>query len=317
MTYTTGQSIVPLDYNTFAQGGAAASHVVANVNTVWGTGNADKGYGQTALTPVSTGNTVTASQWSTMISRVNSCLSHQSGTTSGITAPVTGNTVSVLPTLSTKITDIYNNRLLFNSTRGTPATTNYDAVWTLGPSAQQYYQTRTVTFASGDAARYFFNAGGVIGIALSIPSSTYGNTKITSWNNLLETYFITLTLGYTSNSRSGTGGQVTTNGSALGYYDLTTSDQTLIKLEHGTYGYSDPYYDYRENFVRVKCKSNGPQGSNGDNGSVLTFSIDYDDIATTGEGFVMTMRAGVVITPPETTYLTSSWGTITPASTLN
>ena len=61
MTYSSGGLIQAVDYNTFAQGGASADNNVANINTIWGVGTGDKGWGQsTTITPVSAAATVTA-----------------------------------------------------------------------------------------------------------------------------------------------------------------------------------------------------------------------------------------------------------------
>lgn len=314
MTYASGGLIQRDDYNTFATGNAdgTANHAVANINTVWGTGTGDKGYGQsTVLTSVATGDLVTATQWSTLLARLNSILTHQAGAGSGITSPVTGDIISYLATLSTRVTTAYTNRLNFNSTRGTPATTNYDATW-LAATPTTFQQVRTVTFASADAARYFFNSGGRIGISLSVPAGGTDNAKETSWSNLLATGVGTLNFDATTSSRTGTGYTLTTDGSAVGFWDLLTTDQTLIKL-------TDTTAAYTANFVEILVKVSGAAGSNGGLGNVLTFTINYNDGATDtfNDDINMTMRAAVIITPPETTNLTNTWGTVTPAATVN
>ncbi len=83
MTYSLGSVILADDYNIFAQGGAASpDNNVANINTVWGVGNNDKGYGQTTLPVVPTvaagTNVVTATQWTTLLNRISSAATHQS-----------------------------------------------------------------------------------------------------------------------------------------------------------------------------------------------------------------------------------------------
>jgi len=54
MTYTIGSIIEDTDYNGFA-----VNAVNTNVNDIWATGG-DQAYGQTALSTVSVGGTVTA-----------------------------------------------------------------------------------------------------------------------------------------------------------------------------------------------------------------------------------------------------------------
>jgi hypothetical protein len=318
MAYAQGDLILKDHYNTFSTGTASgtADHNVANINTVWGVGNGNKGYGQsTVLTPVTTGAVVTATQWSTLIARLNTILTHQAGAGSGVTSPVSGDLVAYLSTLSGKVTDAYNNRLNFNSTRGSASTTNYDAVWT-SATPTTFQQVRTVTFVDADAARYFFNAGGRIGIGLSIPAGGTDNTKETSWGTLLSSVG-TLSLDALTSVRSGTGNTLTTDGSAIGFWDLTGTDQTLIKI-------TNLVSPYNTNYVEVLCKVTGTAGANGGLGTTITFTINYNDAAadSTGtgqfnDGISMTMRAAVTVTPPETVNLTSTWGTPTPAATVN
>lgn len=319
MAYITGDVILRDHYNIFATGGAdgTATHAVANINTIWGTGLGDKGYGQsTVLTAVLAGDIVTATQWSTLISRLNSLLTHQAGSGSGITSPTAGATIAYLSTLSTNITTATSNRLLFNSTRGTPATTALSSVWT-SATPTTFQQTRTITFASADQARYFFNAGGRIGITWSVVGGADNNKEI-AWTSLLATKLATLNFDQSTNARTGTGGTLTTDGSALGFWDMLVTDQTLIKL-------TDTTAAYTTNYVEVLCKVSGVAGSNGGLGTTLTFTINYNDLAAdttqdlgvppvgnTLDAITMTISADVVITPPETTNISNTWGTVTP-----
>jgi hypothetical protein len=59
MAYTTGDTILDDHYNDFA----------TSVNAVWSTGSGDSGYGQTAVSSVSVGTTITATQWTTLLSK--------------------------------------------------------------------------------------------------------------------------------------------------------------------------------------------------------------------------------------------------------
>jgi hypothetical protein len=314
MAYQTGDLILRDHYNTFATGSATgtANNAVANINTVWGVGSGNKGYGQsTTLSAVNTGDTVTATQWSTLLSRLNSILTHQAGSGSGITSPTAGSIITALSTLQTNVTNAFNNSANFNSTRGTPATTSLGATWnTATPTTFQ--QVRTVTFASSDQARYFFNAGGRIALSFSVTNGA-DNAKETAWTSLLGTKLATLNFDFSTSGRTGTGGTLTTNGSAIGFWGLTTSNQTLIKL-------TDTTAAYTTNYVEVLASISGTAGSNGGLGNVITFTINYNDAAadTGAPGAInMTINADVVVTPPETTNLTNTWGSVTAATTLN
>lgn len=310
MAYASGDIILDDHYNTFATGTASGSadNNVANINTVWGVGFGDKGYGQTTvLTAVSAGSLVTATQWSTMISRLNSILTHQSGSGSGITSMVTGDTIAYISTLSTRITTAYNNRALF-ATQGTPTSSNFDQVWT-SDTPNQISEVFTFTFASADQTRYFFNAGGELTVTPSI-SAGAGTSKETSWSNLLNGIG-TLKIGAISSTRSGTGyTPITINGLALGYWDLTTTDQTLIRLTDSTSAYST-------NYVEVLIKTNGVQGSNGDNGNIVTVTVNLVDVDADqfnwGSGVDMTVRVAAGYIPPESVNLSATWSTPTVA----
>lgn len=295
MTYASGGLIQAEDYNVFA----------FRVNRVWGTGTGDSGYGQsTTIANISASTTVTASQWSTIRDRVNSATQHQFGTNSNVGVFSSGAVVSYNANVPINLDRIYDNRLIFNSTRGTPSTTTLGNVWnTATPTV--FNQVRTITFTSGDAARYFFNGGGRIGIALSVSSGT-DNNKETDWTNLTAAVG-TYSIDALTSVRSGTGANVTVDGSANGYHDLSSANVTLIKISSTT-------SPYTANNLEIIIKTNGTQGSNGDKGSVLTCYINYYDAESdlwAADAVNMTMWANVVITPPETTNLTNTWGTPT------
>ena len=305
MAYATGDLILDDHYNTFATGNAAGTgnNDVANINTIWGVGNGDRGYGQTTtLTAQTAGATVTAAQWSTMVARLNSILAHESGTTSGITAPSAGNVIAVLSNLSTNIITAFENRLLFNSIRGTTtAGSNFDTAW----NATSATRTLTVTFASADQARYFFNAGGRLSLVLT-PVDFAANAKETNWNTLVNAVG-TIHLDAYSSTRTGTGETVTHNGLANGYWELGTTNTHLLRLTEATSPYTANYIDI---FARVA----GTAGSNGGKGTQVIFDITYvdgSDDAGFNDAVSATFRQRIDIVRPETTNLTDVWGTIT------
>lgn len=81
MAYTATDKILADHYNTFVAGAGTFgifNHDVANINTVWGVGFNDKGYGQSnILTQVPVGTVVSATQWTTLFDRLNSAAIHQ------------------------------------------------------------------------------------------------------------------------------------------------------------------------------------------------------------------------------------------------
>jgi hypothetical protein len=327
MSYASGGLIQASDYNNFV--GTSPGSTTNQINTVWAVGNGNAGYGQTALSQVSTGGVVTATQWATAVNTINSILTHQSGSGSGLSAPTAGSLITYLATVSSSISTAYTNRLT-TATNGTditgtaPAATTWN---TATPTTQQI--VRTATFASADQARYFFNAGGKLVLTMSCVN-TLGNAKGADWLALINTKFASITAGATTNTgRSGTGGTVSASNAALGYWGCTTSNQSIITLTSASLT-----ADYSSNSVAVGIKTNGVQGSNADVGTVFTFTIDLTDAAAdtntapTGipvyspvgtpptqgafnDGLNLDITTNITVRPPESTNLSISWGTVT------
>ena len=164
MTYSSGGIIQASDFNTRKD----------SVNQLWGTGSGDYGYGQsTVVSAASTGSVVPATDWATLIARMQSMQQHQFNNTTGVPSqPTAGSIISYLSTVDTAITALQTNRLTSYTTSAGTATTASNATnWNTSAT-----RTFTVTFSSGDAARWFFNSGGYIEINVS-GTSLSGNDK--------------------------------------------------------------------------------------------------------------------------------------------
>jgi hypothetical protein len=105
MAYSSGGLIQATDFNGFASTTASA-----NVNDIWSTGSGDKGWGQTALSTVSAGGVVTATNWAGLVNTISSMGSQTGTTITARTAPTTGNLIQVLAALNTDLTNITTNR---------------------------------------------------------------------------------------------------------------------------------------------------------------------------------------------------------------
>jgi len=329
MAYQTGDTILDDEYNTFATGSVGGSATdSANVNNIWGTGSGDRGYGQTTtVSAVSAGSNVTATQWSTLLSRITTIGSHQGTSLTAMTSPSAGDEIAIIGAISSNITSLHTNRLTAAG-NGTTGSSNLDSTgnWTVSN-----IQEVTVTFDSADEARYYFNAGGNIQIDPQITGYT-DDAKARSWNALSQ---MTGTLVFTAQGSSRSGGADTiivteehtssevTLATTTGYYDLTTSYQTLLQRDLNTSG--SPYISGGANNIKIEAKSNGTQGSNSDAGTVITFKISCLD-ASSDQTYdkaeynpldVMdgTFRVVLSNVPPSTTYLTSTWGTTARAQT--
>lgn len=332
MTYSSGGLIQATDYNGFANDTAGA-----NVNGVWATGTTDAGYGQTALGTVSAAGTVTATQWAGLVNNISSLGSHTGTTITSRSAPTAGQTISILAALNTDLTNITNNRgnavasgTEYGTFSGTTSQTNSTGS---GQSAWTITFTHTVTFASANALRYFFNAGGIV--RLKYGKSSTGTDSDPDWNTfagLCGSINLTGRVNSTTNTIAGQaytgttrigggGGTQTTLATTTGWYNLTGSPTTIFQLNNATAPYSGEY-------IRTTATATSS--------TVLTLVTTWVSDGSSGDGTTANISGGsatsspsttitgtapttlVTYIPPSTTYLTSaSWGTPTIAASVS
>ena len=327
MSYAQGGLIEAADYNGFV--GSSPSSTANTINTVWAVGNGNAGYGQTALAQVSQAGLVTATQWASAVNTLNTIRTHQTGSGTGIGAPTAGALVSYLSSFSGGVSSAYSSRLSYNSSGTTTNDSNHadNPNSANGIAAQTFTITRTATFASADQARYFFNAGGRISFIIGSSTNGGGTTRGADLVTLASTNFVSYTAfaSASGGGKSGTGGTVNTNSTSIGYYNLTTSFQTLAKITSTTSPYTGDY-------IQLDVKSNGVQGSNADVGTIVTFQLTLYSAAqstfpappanppgtgstttntTTEDAINITVNNYLSVIYPETTNLTNSWGTVT------
>lgn len=320
MTYTSGGLIQATDYNGFV--GTTAN---ANVNDVWGTGSTDKGWGQSPLATVADPNTVTATQWASLVNTISSMASHTGTTITARTAPVAGNLIQILSALNTDLTNINNNRgnAVANGSQYTAWTGTNSKTGTTSGATWTITFTNTVTFASADAARYFFNAGGRIKIDVSKTST--GNTGDPEWNDLANTLCgdiyitggsLTQTIAgtaYTGTTKVGGTGSPDILQTGIGWYDLTAGAAATIVYKQ----FADTA-PYTSNFIQHSIAKGA--SSNTLIITTLWSASDGDPISggTAASGATPGTAPCTIVTyfPPSTTYLgTASWGTPTVAAT--
>jgi len=156
MAYGPGDLIIDDDYNIFATGNAAGTgdDNVANINTIWGVGTLDKGWGQsTTVSPVSTGATVTATQWATLFTRLTSISNQTGASITALTNPVAGNVIDWKSSFQGDLDNQFINR---NNAAGVGSTITLNGVATRTTSwITALTATHTITFANANSARYF------------------------------------------------------------------------------------------------------------------------------------------------------------------
>jgi len=309
MTYAQYGTIAAVDYNALVGGNPVTAN--GTLNTVWATGGTTAGYGQPALGNVTVGTQVYAADWANLVNKTANAASHQGTSITTVTAPTAGGTITYLSAIPTNLGTIYAPRLNAATQGSTLANTaTLGTTWT-----QAATFTHTVTFANGDAARYFFNSGGQLKVTCAHANSTAGINLL--MNNLASnvgtvvlsspsTGTITISgVSFTGVTKIGGGGNAPTTLPNNGYYALTTSNANVF-----TQLASSGPAGYLGTFIRIIAKSNGTQGVNGDSGSIITLYTIWDEIPdglTVGTGTSTT----VTVQAPETTYLANTWGTIT------
>ena len=327
MSYTSGGTIEATDYNGFVSTASGA-----NVNDIWGTGSADKGYGQSALSTVSAAGTVTATQWASLVNTITSIAAHQGTSITSRTAPSAGDTISILSAVNTDLTTVTTNRgdaaasgteiVAFSGTSSkTSGTGSGTSAWTI-------IFTHTITFPSADQARYFWNAGGLVKWNSSKTST--GELADAEWNDLATTLTgdiyisggtATQTINgvdYTGTTKVGGAGSPSTLTTTTGWYDLTTSDTLIYKQFADTAPYTG-------SFIQIQAKTAG-------SGTQLVLTSTWSDPGGSGAGSADNISGGtatnspfssfgtapaniVTVIPPSTANLTDSWGTPTVAAT--
>ena len=312
MTYSAGGLIQASDYNGFAGGNGGGANVSGQLNTVLGVGYGNAGYGQTSVSNVSVAGSVTASQWSTLVAGVNKVRSHQT-TFTNLALYTTGTTINATTDVSTNLTNAYNSRLSYQTlgtvVTGADYTLNITSVNTT--AAVSASAARTATFASADAARYFFNAGGELRFYISSYVNPGGTVRGSTLGGLAVNGLGGKTFKAVDNSaRYGSLYTVTTDlTTGAGYYSLTTSYVDKIKISGSVYGAA-----YSGDYVSIQAKSNGAQGSNGDKGTIFYFNLTLYSGAQSpafNDSINMTVTYRIDTAPPSSTYLSDSWGSVT------
>jgi hypothetical protein len=327
MTYSVGGLIQATDYNGFVSTTAGA-----NVNATWSTGATNSGWGQTALSTVAAGGTVTATQWASLVNTLASMGSQTGTTITSRSAPTAGQTIGILAAVNTDLTNCYTNRgnavgsgtaygVFSGAQSKTTATGSGTAAWTIT-------FTHTVTFPSADQTRYFFNAGGIVKIQYG--KSSTGTDSDPDWNTFAGLCgSINITGGaqtiaaqaYTGTTRlGGTGGTQTTLATATGWYALTGTPTTIFQLNNATAPYSGEY-------IRTTATATSS--------TVLTLVTTWVSDVSSGAGTSANITGGTAVAtpatvispatapttlvtyiPPSTTYLSASWGTPTIAGSV-
>ena len=300
MAAGVGSKVEYLDYN----------QIQTIINTVFGVGSGDSGYGQTVTSSqVAQHSIVTVTQWNSLRNDLLKARQHQSG------VDESGNLG--LPTLDIRLSEsdraaYLSMATLINDNRNitppsgessfvTLITANRLSGWT-----STVNHTLTIEFGSADNLRWFFNSGGNFQFSSSLTNyQTSGDSALvnSSWETLLRTMgIIKLSNFSTTNTGSGT---PATN---IGYANLTTSDQLIFtKLVEATLYTPNQYQLY----ARVAAGSLiiTPSWSYTDAGNDGTYRV-FEPVTGTLNSFCqmyIATGANVAVAYPQVVFSGSGW----------
>ena len=315
MTYSSGSLIQASDYNTLGWGnplGNSSTPTAAVIGNQWGVGTERHGLGQStaSFSAVAAGLTVTAVQWVGLMDKINLCLRHQ-GQTARVVPPLTTLPNPTAVTVGTPIyafSEITNGTAMAYANAGqtgialstSPASTaTYSGNWGLTGSKSLVFE-QTITFASGDAARYFFNAGGKIN--LSMVSVAGSPTPVnTSWTRLCNNIGV-ISIGYDATTQTGNSGSPAVLKSTNGGYWSGTPTYVMHFKQFDAIGAG--YYSGE--WIQIEYRWGGTPS----NGGYPVLYIKTTLVNTTSVVISTTTSTSIVVSSPATTYITNTWGTV-------
>jgi hypothetical protein len=272
MSVTSGNSIFAADYNGLQ----------SRISAVLGNGSGNFGYGQTVTSTqvVSSIDSITNGQMDALRTDMNRAYLHQTGTNIPVRNISAGDVIGAdasgtditYDTLGNKtivgvdntggfndyfdvMTTIETNRFLIDDGHDSITDIITDERTTSWNSTIN--MTFTVTFASADARRHFFNSGGQIRIRSVLAAG--GGDKDTDWRAMIANPG-TISFGHNYTTISGSTTGVTLN--SIGNYDLTATYQTIFTKEGNAAVYA-------ENDWNIRVKQNSA--------TVIEFSVTFND----------------------------------------
>ena len=334
MTYATGGRIQAADHNS-------ASTYLADI---WGVGNGRFGYGQstTYIAPVAVGDLIRNDEWNNLDTVLELTTQHQaivpyvpSSYDPGFVSVVGGTSIRPWTHYVPYIQRSYANcGNVYSVTDSVADTTTYTGYWG-HDNSRTLSMTQTLTFASADAARYFFNSGGKIKLSFA---HTGGITSRDSLWRRLCTDAGTIEIGYQNTKKLGGNALATDytilnnnnggywanmNGHPLEHYrQFPSISNSPYGYGYGYgYGYNNPYY-YNSyyggqdtlDYIQVLVSTAGSAGTHGGLGVDLVITTNFVNgtiISPTGNDFVTgTTTTSLIKAAPGLSYITPSWGSI-------
>ena len=272
MGYVAGETILDDEFNTFVN----SSSSPFGYNHFAGTGSTVYGLGQTHIITRTAGDTVTASQWNSLFTGMDNIANHTNDTLTSTAARSAGDTIAIKSALVADLASLAAEVAGGSTSASGGLTTSaaLEAASASGAWSTSHVVEFTVTFASNNSMRHFFNGGGKVRVVADRTGNggTGGGatSKDTDWSTLLAAVG-NLDINSLTSTRSGSGETLTTNGLANGFRDLSTGYTVLIKLTADT-------SPYTANYAQVSAKLNAAP----DSATIMTIKYELmDDAADT------------------------------------
>jgi hypothetical protein len=277
---TTGDTINAADYNSLQSA----------LYTILGNGNGQSGYGNSAVSsPVTAGTDILVDQWASLKADILKAALHQgTANLSDITnLPITGSSNDFYLTSSDynlfilAVNVIQNNKFSLGAgqysdenlfTPGNSLVSDTRTTLWGGQSKPTVTHAFSVDFSSADAARFYFNAGGSLRFSASLNDKTTSQNR--SWHALLKN------IGTISFNHSGVSA-VTGTTSAIGFYNLTTTPQTVFSASYAGSGSYNQYISaaYSSNIYEIKMSCDVANNSTGGARHIYV-QINFNDYHT-------------------------------------
>jgi len=250
MAYSAGDTILDDEYNAFVNNSSSPY----GYNHFAGPGSGVYGLNQSTIATVSAGDTINASHWNALFTGMDTVANHTNDTLTSRAAVSAGDTIAIAAAVATDLAT-----LAASVAAGCPnatALTTSSSLQTITTASEGWDNTAThehsITWASADRMRHFFNGGGKVRIVTSTTQGTV-NPKDQSFIDLGNALG-NIDIGSQATTRSGSGETETTNGLANGFHDLGTSYTSLIKLTSNN-------TNYTSNNIEIFAKLNAAVGT--------------------------------------------------------